>query len=374
MPTVLVTGAEGFIGKNLRARLGQDKDLDVLCFDRDNKESELAGLVKQADFVFHLAGINRPTDESEFDTGNRGLTEQLLEHISASGKQIPVLITSSIQAELDNPYGRSKKAAEEAVAAWAKDNDAPAYIFRLPNVFGKWCRPNYNSVVATFCNNIATGQEITINDPSAAVTLAYIDDVVETFYQTYKGAVSPGKDGFCAIERTATLTLQELADKLYAFRDSRETLVMPDFAAPFDRFLYATFTSYFDTKDFSYPLDMKTDDRGWLAEFIKSPHFGQVFVSRTKPGISRGNHWHHTKIEKFFVVAGSADITFRLYGSDEILTYSVSGDKLEVVDIPAGYVHAITNTGDTDLITLFWSDEILDPNHPDTYYEEVTRS
>jgi UDP-2-acetamido-2,6-beta-L-arabino-hexul-4-ose reductase len=371
MRTVLVTGSSGFIGKNLCAQLEQDSTIELLRFDRQNTDTDLKDYVSKAGFVFHIAGINRPKDESEFDTGNRELTEALLSYVTASGKNTPVLVTSSVQAELDNPYGKSKKAAEKAVAKWATENKATAYIFRLPNVFGKWSRPSYNSVVATFCNNIARGQEIAINDPEAAVTLVYIDDVVNEFMKALYGKKQADKQGFCTIDRKTTITLQELADKLYAFKQSRDTLVIPSFAKPFDRFLYATFTSYFADDDFGYALEMKHDDRGWLSEFIKSPHSGQIFVSRTKPGISRGNHWHHTKIEKFLVVDGEAEIKFRLYGTEKILTYSVSGDKLRVVDIPAGYVHSITNTGTTDLLTIFWSDEVFDANNPDTHYMEV---
>lgn len=371
MRTVLVTGAAGFIGKNLCTQLALDKEIAIIPFDRDNSVEDLKVGIAKSDFVFHLAGINRTTDESEFDKGNRGLTEDVLSTIKETGKKIPILLTSSIHAQLDNAYGKSKKAAEEAIFAWSKDNDNPVFVYRLPNVFGKWCRPNYNSAVATFCNNIANGLDITVNDPSIELTLVYIDTVVSDFIRTLNGEVRANEDGFCEVSRTFNATLGEITSKLYSFKKIHETLVVPNFEDDFNRALYATFTSYFDKDDFAYTLDKKSDDRGWLAEFIKSEQFGAVFVSKTKPGISRGNHWHHTKIEKFLVIDGQADIKFRLKGSDEVITFSVNGEEPKVVDIPAGYVHSITNTGTTDLTTLFWANEILDQNKPDTYYEEV---
>lgn len=371
MKTVLVTGSLGFISKNLIAQLGQEKDIKVLCFDRSNTAKELKKQLDEADFVFHLAGINRPKDDKEFDTGNRGLTEEIISHIKESGRKTSILLASSIQAELDNPYGKSKRAAEAAILKWAKQTGSKSYIYRLPNVFGKWCKPNYNSVVATFCHNIANGLGITINDPKAQLTLVYIDDVVSDFIKTMKGKKTASADGFYHVSRDFNITLKELASKLYALKESRATLISPDFKNAFDRFLYATYTSYLDKKDFGYDLEMKTDERGWLVEFIKSEQAGQIFMSRTKPGFSRGNHWHHTKIEKFLVIDGQAEIKFRNLGSKEVLTYKVTGDKLRVIDVPAGYVHALKNVGKSDLLTLIWADEIFDPQHPDTYYLEV---
>jgi UDP-2-acetamido-2,6-beta-L-arabino-hexul-4-ose reductase len=358
MKTVLVTGASGFIGKNLCAQLRLNEEITVLTFTRDNTLDELEELMPKVDFIFHVAGVNRPKDDSEFATGNPGLTEALLDCINKSGKKIPVLITSSIHAAADTPYGSSKKAAEDIVFAWQKETDNKAYVFRLPNVFGKWGRPNYNSAITTFCRNIATGQEITVNDPSVQLTLVYIDDVVRAFVKAMDDQITADDEGFCKVSRTFTVTLGDIVDTLYAFKESRNSLIMPSLENPFDRFLYATFTSYFDEDAFSYKLEKKSDDRGWLAEFIKSKQFGQIFISRTKPGISRGNHWHHTKIEKFLVIEGQADIKFRLLDSDKVITYSVSGDDLEVLDIPAGYIHSITNTGKNDLLTLFWADEL----------------
>lgn len=371
MEKVLVTGSEGFIGKNLCAQLELEKDVEVIKFNRSNTLDDISGSINEIDFIFHIAGVNRPKDEAEFDQGNRELTQDILKLVQDSQKKIPILVTSSIHAELDNPYGKSKKAAEDAVFDWQKATGNKAYIYRLPNVFGKWCRPNYNSAVATFCHNISHDLEITVNDPSVNLTLVYIDTVVNDFISTFRGQRQPEADGFCHVSRTDTLTLGELVAKLKAFKESRDSLLMPSFEADIDRYLYATYTSYFDKDDFGYTLDKKVDDRGWLAEFIKSKQFGQVFVSRTKPGITRGNHWHNTKIEKFLVIDGEADIEFRLVGSDQVIKYHVTSDELKVVDIPAGYVHSITNTGKTDLTTLFWADEIFNPDAPDTNYEEV---
>jgi UDP-2-acetamido-2,6-beta-L-arabino-hexul-4-ose reductase len=371
MKTVLVTGSSGFIGKNLIAQLEQEKDIEVLRFDRLNTTKELKKQLDEADFVFHLAGISRPKDDSEFDAGNRGLSEEIVSHIKECGRKTPVLLASSIQAELDNPYGKSKRAAEKAVLKLAEVTGSKTYVYRLPNVFGKWCKPNYNSVVATFCHNIANGLDITINDPEAQLTLVYIDDVVSDFIKTMRGEKTASADGFCHVSRNFNITLKELASKLYGFKESRETLISPDFENVFDRFLYATYTSYLDKKDFGYDLEMKSDERGWLAEFIKSKSAGQIFASRTKPGFARGNHWHHTKIEKFLVIDGEAEVKFRNLQSTEVLTYKVTGDELRVIDVPAGYVHSLKNVGKSDLLTLIWADEIFDPEHPDTYYLEV---
>ncbi|ADI00964.1 NAD-dependent epimerase/dehydratase family protein [Syntrophothermus lipocalidus] len=371
MKTVLVTGAAGFIGKNLCAALEQRNDIKILAYDKDNSAQELAEFAACADFVFHLAGVNRPQNVEEFDEGNWGFTVQLLELLAKSNRNIPIAVTSSIQAALDNPYGVSKKKAEDALWEWSHRSGAPVYIYRLPNVFGKWCRPNYNSVVATFCYNIARGLPIQINNPDAELTLVYIDDVVAELISAMEGNPHKDDSGFCYVPRTFKVTLQRLADTIYSFAASRKTLVVPNFENDLERFLYATYISYLSEDDFGYELEMKHDHRGWLAEFIKSKQFGQIFVSRTRPGITRGNHWHHTKVEKFLVIEGKGIIQFRRIDTGEILSYEVSGEKPVVVDIPPGYTHSITNIGDNDLITLFWADEIFDEEHPDTYYAEV---
>ncbi|OCZ49433.1 NAD-dependent epimerase/dehydratase family protein [Dehalobacter sp. TeCB1] len=369
MTTVLITGANGFIGKNLIATL--NNDIQILKYDIDNSLEELKEFTRRADFVFHLAGVNRPLDTSEFEKGNKGFTELLLQFLKYNPKKVPVLMTSSIQAELDNPYGQSKKSAELSVQEYSKETGASVYIYRLPNVFGKWCRPNYNSVVATWCYNVSHGLPIQINNPDTELNLVYVDDVIQEFINAFNGSESRSEDDYCFVPRTFSATLKQVADTLNAFRESRNTLIIPSFKGEFERFLYATYLSYLPENKFGYELEMKHDQRGWLAEFIKSPSIGQLFISRTKPGITRGNHWHHTKVEKFLVIEGEAVIRFRKIDAKEIIEYRVSGDKLEVLDIPTGYTHSIENVGNTDVITLFWADEIFNPDKPDTYYLEV---
>lgn len=371
MKAVLVTGAAGFIGKNLCVALEQDQDIEILRFTKESTAGELAAYVNKAEFVFHLAGINRPQNEEEFDKGNRGLTEELLDVIVQSGRRLPVAMTSSIQAELDNAYGKSKKAAEQALFKWSQATGNAAYVYRLPNVFGKWSKPNYNSVVATFCHNVAKGLPIQVNNPATELTLVYIDDLVIELIAAMNGSANIGGDGYGYVKRSFNTNLQSLADTIYSFANARSALVVPDFAGDLERFLFATFTSFYSPDGFGYELEMRHDDRGWLAEFIKSDHFGQIFVSRTKPGIARGNHWHNTKIEKFLVVDGEAEISFRRISSAEVIKYQVSGQQLKVIDIPAGYTHSIKNTGRSDLITLFWADEIFNPEKTDTFFLEV---
>lgn len=371
MRTVLVTGASGFIGKNLCSQLELQEGITVRRFTRDSSQEELITLIMEADFIFHLAGVNRPKDESELTTSNQVLTEQIIEVLRKANKKTPILLTSSIQAELDNPYGRSKVAAENALTAWYKETQSPVYIYRLPGVFGKWCKPNYNSVVATFCYNIANSLPIQISDPNHKITLAYIDDIVDEFIKRLDDNSST-TDHFYTIPQTFDVSLANLKDRITSLHDIRSTLIIPNLEDTLNKYLYATYISYLQTDDFSYELGTNADNRGWLAEFIKSRQFGQIFISKTKPGISRGDHWHHTKIEKFLVVEGEGEISFRnkINGQD-IINYRVNGDKPTVLDIPTGYVHSIKNIGDTDLITIFWANEVLDKEHPDTYYEKV---
>lgn len=371
MTTIVVTGAKGFIGRNLFQHLNRVEGINILGYDIDDEQSTLASFLAQADFVFHLAGVNRPTEEGDFDAVNRGFTEEVLELLKRHGRKIPVVLASSSQAALDNPYGISKRRAEEALLAWARETGGTALIYRLPNVFGKWCRPNYNSVVATFCHNIARGLTIRIDDPTRELTLVYVDDVAREFLRALAGKPTRDEDGFCRIPRSFKITVQGLADRIRSFRESRQSLVLPDFADELTRCLYATYVSYLPEDGFGYSVEVKCDHRGWLAELLKSKSFGQIFVSRTKPGITRGNHWHHTKVEKFIVIEGQAVIRFRHVQGGDVIEVPVSGDELRVVDIPAGYTHSILNTGETDLITLFWADEIFDPANPDTYALEV---
>jgi UDP-2-acetamido-2,6-beta-L-arabino-hexul-4-ose reductase len=369
--TVLVTGASGFIGKNLCVSLKLRENIRVLEYGRENSLEQLNEFINKADFIYHLAGVNRPKNEEEFQLVNSGLTERVIEALRSNHKKIPILLSSSAQAEIDNPYGRSKVTAEKTLLEWSEESESPVYIYRLPGVFGKWCKPNYNSVVATFCNNIANNLPIEVSDSSHSITLTYIDDIVSEFIDKLDNRDAP-LSRFCEVPTTFKTTLGELKDRIIALRDIRSTLVVPSLEDNFNKYLYATYLSYLRKDDFAYELTMHSDDRGSLTEFIKSASFGQIFTSTTGPGVSRGNHWHHTKIEKFFVISGEAEVSFRnKVDSAEIIRYNVSGSKPTVVDVPTGYVHAITNTGDSDLITLFWANEILDKQRPDTYYEQV---
>ena len=353
MKTVLITGSNGFVGRNLWVSLQQRKDVRLLYFDIENDPVTLPTLISQADFIFHLAGVNRPQNIEDFSTGNTGLTEILISYLLAQGKATPLLISSSTQAIQNNPYGVSKRAAEDAVFAYGRKTGAPVFVYRLPNVFGKWCRPNYNSAVATFCHNIAHDLPIQVNDPAVVMNLVYIDDVVGSFIAALNGRVG-GAEDFCQVQPVHTATLGGIADLIRSFKASRDSRSIPDMADPFTKKLYATYLSYLPQGSFSYPLTMNVDERGSFTEFIKTVDRGQVSVNISKPGITKGNHWHHTKNEKFLVVSGQGVIRFRQVGSEEVIAYHVSGEKLEVVDIPTGYTHDITNTGETDMVTVMW--------------------
>lgn len=368
---ILVTGAKGFIGKNLIIELKNRGYETVFEYDNDATLEELDSYTKNCDFVFHLAGVNRPENESEFMEGNFGFTSVLLNSLKKNNNIAPVLITSSIQALQDNPYGKSKKAGEELLLKYKEETGANVYIYRLQNVFGKWCRPNYNSAVATFCHNIANDLPITINDREHQMRLVYIDDVVDTFISAMEGNEIGANDGLYYVMSVYLAKLGEIADLLYSFKESRDSLRIPNMSDLFTKKLYSTYLSYLPTDSFSYPLKMNIDDRGSFTEFIKVKDFGQVSVNISKPGITKGNHWHHTKNEKFLVVHGQGIIRFRKIDMDEIIEYNVSGDKLEVVDIPVGYTHNISNIGDIDMVTIMWANEAFDPSKPDTYYLEV---
>lgn len=370
MRRVLVTGADGFIGKNLSVALGRIKGVEVLRFDVADDPAILPTLLDQSDIIYHLAGVNRPQHEDEFCSGNAGLTRSIVKILTEGRKKIPFVLSSSAQAVLDNPYGISKREAEEAVFAYGRETGAPVYVFRLTNVFGKWSRPNYNSVVSTFCHNISHGLPIAISDPAREVELVYIDDVVAAFLSILEGKTH-GSDTFMTVGPTCRITLGALAEMIGGFRDIRSTLVIPDFSDDFTRKLHATYLSFLETDDFSHVLDIRSDSRGGLAELIKSPHFGQMFVSRSHGGVIRGNHYHDTKIEKFCVLQGEAVIRFRHVLSKEVIEYRVSGTSWEVVDIPPGYTHAIENLFDGEMIVLFWANRIFDENHPDTHFQEV---
>ncbi len=367
---ILVTGANGFIGKNLVAELRNQGYCDLYLFDIDQTREQLKRYTQDCAFVFHLAGVNRPKHESEYMQGNLGLTGQLLELLKENGNRAPLLMSSSIQAELCNPYGNSKKAAEELLFSYERETGVPVFIYRLPNVFGKWCRPNYNSVVATFCDHIAHGRPITIHAADTLLRLVYIDDVISSFLAAMKGEICRDR-AFCKVPVEYYASVGDLARRLYFFHDQRQSLNLPAVSDPFEKALYSTYLSYLPENGFCYPVKMHSDDRGSFTELIKTAGSGQFSVNITKPGITKGNHWHHTKCEKFIVVSGTAVIRLRRIGTGEILTYQVSGAQIEVVDIPPGYTHAIINTGDTELITFMWANEIYDPSHPDTYYEPV---
>jgi len=476
---ILVTGANGFVGRNLCAHLARRDGLTLFRIDVDSAPDELDRAIESAEIIFHLAGVNRPKDPGEFQSGNAGFTEDLCDNISKAGRKPLLVLSSSIQAALENSYGISKRGAEDAVKDWAERGGGKAIIFRLKNVFGKWCRPNYNSVTATFCHNTAHDLPITINDPDKELDLVYIDDVVEAFVRVVEqgqdrgqrtedrgqregdaagerlgssspcllplatpplplapcplapAPLPPGPWEYREVERSYRITLGELAARIRSFREMRRTLVLPDLGDPLNRCLYATYLSYLDGPDFAYRLDQKTDPRGSLAEFVKSATAGQIFVSRTKPGITRGNHYHHTKTEKFLVLEGEAVIRFRRVdgqagraeregrveedrgqrsevrgqstenaerkplhcgspcplplassllppaasplppAASRVIEHRVSGRDFVVVDIPPGYTHSIENVGSGELVTLFWASEPFDPQRPDTYGMEV---
>ena len=367
----LVTGSGGFIGKNLIEGLRRCGDVEIKTFDIEDDIDRLSAHLKEADIVFHLAGVNRPEKVEEFERGNAGLTRTIVDMLEKAKRNITIVLSSSIQATLDNPYGVSKKNAENILIEYSKKSDAKVYIYRFPNVFGKWCRPNYNSVVATFCHNIAHELDITISDVNKEIELVYIDEVIDEFLGLLSDENADRGKYYYNIKRTFRITLGELSEKIYQLRGMRKSLVVPDLSDNLMKCLHATYLSYLDKDDFSYKLDTKTDQRGGLVELIKSDHFGQIFVSTSHKGIIRGNHYHNTKVEKFCVLKGKAVIRFRHIFGDEVLSYHVSGENIEVVDIPPGYTHSIENLGDDEMIVLFWANQIFDPEKPDTYYSKV---
>lgn len=360
---VLVTGAKGFIGKNLLVHL-RERQIETVPFTREMHGEELAAALQGVDFVFHLAGINRPKDVSEFASGNTGLTEQLCDLIRASGRRIPVLYTSSIQAEANNPYGASKRAAEEALVALQEETGSPTYLYRLPNVFGKWSRPNYNSAVATFCHNIANDLPIQINDPSASVCLVYIDDVIKDFLQLLNDR--PQGVHWPEITPVYKITVGELADQIRLFRTSRESMISEAVGVGLTRALYSTYLSFLRPGQFSYTVPVHADARGRFVEMMKTKDSGQFSFFTAHPGITRGEHYHHSKNEKFLVIQGKAKFGFRHVVSGETCELFVDGDKPEIVETVPGWSHNITNIGDVEMIVMLWANEIFDRQHPDT--------
>ncbi|MDN3451861.1 NAD-dependent epimerase/dehydratase family protein [Planococcus sp. APC 3906] len=370
MTKILITGASGFIGKNLATELKNQGYTELLLFNRNNSLRDLEEYTKQCEFVYHLAGVNRPEKEEEFMAGNYDLTSSLLELLKKNKNTSPVLMTSSIQAEKDNAYGRSKKAGEDLVFKYSHETASKVYVYRMPNVFGKWSKPNYNTVVATYCYNIARDIEIQVNNPEADLSLTYIDDVLVEFINALNGTPTQ-QDQYCKIPVVHSVTLGSLADTIRSFKEIRKNLAVPNMADRLTKKLYSTYLSFLPETDFAYDLKMNTDNRGSFTEFLRTPDRGQVSVNISKPGITKGNHWHHTKNEKFLVVSGEALIRFRNIDSEEIIEYQVNGEKLQVVDIPVGYTHSIVNVGETDLVTIMWVNESFDLKKPDTIFLEV---
>ena len=396
---ILITGAAGFVGKNLTAALQNIKDgkdrthptlsVDELyLYDIDSPAELLDEACKCCDFVFNLAGVNRPQNPEEFMHGNFGFASTLLDTLKKYSNTCPVMISSSIQAtcigRYDSDYGRSKKAGEELVFAYGEETGAKVLVYRFPNLFGKWCRPNYNSAVATFCNNIANDLPITVNDPSVQLELLYIDDLVDEMIAALEGrehhcefdgidTVITENGKYCAAPITHKVTLGEIVSLLESFRDQPATLTMPEI--PYNSFakkLYSTYLSYLPKEKVSFPLKMNVDARGSFTELLRTEKCGQFSVNISKPGITKGQHWHNTKWEFFIVVSGHGLIQERKIGSDEVLNFEVSGDKIEAIHMLPGYTHNIINLSDTeDLVTVMWANECFDPNKPDTFFEVV---
>ena len=397
---ILVTGAKGFVGSNLVTELNNikegkdetfklDSNLEIFPYDIDTDPALLDNYCKQANFVFNLAGVNRPKNQEDFMKGNFGFATTLLNTLKKYKNNCPVMISSSIQAAFDNPYGKSKKAGEDLMIEYSKETKAKVLIYRFPNIFGKWCRPNYNSAVATFCNNIASGLPVQVNDRNHPMDLVYIDDVVNELIHSAEG--HENKTGeYCKVPVEYHTTLGEIVDLLYSFKESRKSLYVPDMYNGFSKKLYSTYLSYLPLDEFSYPLISHVNNKGSFTEFLKSKERGQISINVCHPNIIKGEHWHHTKNEKFLVVSGKGLIRFRPINENSmpsipktlpsnikiignVIEYYVSGDKLEVIDIPTGYIHNIKSIGDSDMITVMWSNECFNPEKPDTFFEPVCK-
>jgi UDP-2-acetamido-2,6-beta-L-arabino-hexul-4-ose reductase len=365
---VLVTGSRGFIAKNLMVHLRAVENIEVKSLDRNTDVPAWERELEWADTIFHLAGSNRPPDPEYFKKDNYELTQFILDKLEKRGQPYKIIFSSSTQATLDNPYGKSKKDAEQYIHAHIKNGTAT--IYRLPGVFGKWCRPNYNSVVATYCYNATHHLPLEIRDPDYELRLVYIDDVIKSFInemlQPVRAGIVESKS-----EMEYVIRLGKLAEIILSFNKNRKTLFLPDVGNSLEKALYSTWLSYLPAGDFSYELELKTDPRGSLFELLKTKSSGQIFLSTTLPGITRGNHFHHTKTEKFVVIQGTGRIQFRSAIGEDLIEYDVNGARPKVVDIPPGYTHNITNMGDDMMITLFWANEVFDPQNPDTFFEKV---
>ena len=369
---VLITGANGFVGKNLQLHLAERKDVQVVRFTRSNVVADLPGLLQGVDFVFHLAGVNRPQDPQEFATGNVDLTQALCQAVCAMaeawGNRVPIIYTSSTQTGRDNPYGQSKLGAEGVLLAIEHSHQVPVHIFRLPNVFGKWCKPNYNSAVATFCHNIARDLLIQVSDPAAPLTLVYVDDVIERFVQLMDGAdAAVDADGFATVAPQYTTSVGELARQIQVFKDSRATLMTERVGTGLVRALYATYVSYLPVESFTYTVPQYADPRGMFAEMLKTPDCGQFSFFTAHPGITRGGHYHHSKTEKFLVIRGQARFKFRHMQTGQVHELLTTGDKSEIVETVPGWTHDITNMGVDEMIVMLWANEVFDRTRPDTF-------
>lgn len=377
---ILVTGSNGFVGKNLIETLKNIKykkdnrhELivnDIYEFDISNEVENLDEYTKKCDIVINLAGVNRPKRPEDFYKGNRGFIEILCYYLEKNSNKCPVIVSSSIQAEEQNDYGRSKKEGEEYILSFGESNGNKIYIYRFTNLFGKWCRPNYNSVVATWCYNIARNKEISINDTNKTITLCYIDDVVDEIILCAEGKKHSNAN-YYEVQEQYNVSLGELAETLNKFYRNRLSLQLPNQAGEFEKKLYATYLSYLPCDKLSYSLKMNKDERGSFTEFLKMNNLGQISINISHPGIKKGNHWHHTKNEKFLVVSGRGLIQLRKIGEKDIISYQVSGEELKVIDIPTGYTHCIENLGKDDMVTVMWANETFNPDKPDTYYEEI---
>ncbi len=367
---VLITGANGFIGKNLVLHLRERADIEILQFTRNDSSEDLEKFASEADFIFHLAGVNRTKNSLEFFTGNSEFTELLCKAVKNSNKKTPIIYTSSIQAELNNPYGHSKLSAEQTLLELLESSSSPVYIFRLPNVFGKWAKPNYNSVVATFCHNIARNLDIQINTREAQINLVYIDDVISKFIEIMDGESS--EHPFPKVEPQYALTVGDLAEQLFKFRESRHTLITESVGSGLTRALYSTYLSYLPPEDFTYSIPVYGDSRGVFAEFLKTPDCGQFSFFTAGPGITRGGHYHHSKTEKFLVIKGNACFRFRHIVSNEFYEIITTDEHPRVVETVPGWTHDITNIGEGDMIVMLWANEIFDRAHPDTYAKLVS--
>lgn len=366
---VLVTGSKGFIGKNLVVHLLEMGNVEVLEFDRNTKFSDLEKDIDSIDYIFHLAGVNRPKDVAEFYQGNADLTQQLVDLLKSKNLKVPILYASSIHAELDNDYGKSKKQAEDVILGYGNDS----LVYRFHNVFGKWCRPNYNSVVATFCSSIATGQKIVIDDRSKELELIYIDDIAYEFKKIISGGKpTEQQGGYCFINPRYKVSLGYMADLLQQFKNELQTIFVPASGDDFIKKLHATFVTYLPLKDLVMPTAKNEDDRGNFSELFRTHQAGQVSISTTKPGIVRGQHYHHTKIEKFIVVKGRARIGFtNILDDTDNYEIEVDDSVIQIVTIPPGYIHNIVNTGDDEMIMVLWANELFNKEYPDTYAKNV---